>query len=136
MNQPKKALFIRYIISFCVAAGIVVIVFAIKGFFTDNAKTNIQLLHDAFFSSGALLMLFSGMLFIADEGGFLAITYILGRAIKTFIPFGRLQDETYAQYRERKTGKKEKNSPTGSVFFTGLFFFLISLLFLAIWYSM
>jgi hypothetical protein len=119
-----------------VAAGIVVIVFAIKGFFTDNAKTNIQLLHDAFFSTGALMMLFSGMLFIADEGGFLAITYILGRAIKTFIPFGRLQDETYAQYRERKTGKKEKNSPTGSVFFTGLFFFLISLLFLAIWYSM
>ncbi len=136
MDKQKKAFWIQYIISFCVAAGIVLIVFAIKGFFTDNAKTNIQLLHDAFFSAGALLMLFSAMMFIADEGGFLGITYVFGRAIKALIPFGRLQDETYAQYRERKTGKKEKNTATGSVFFTGLFFFVVSLIFLAIWYSL
>ena len=136
MEKEKKALLIRYIVSFCVASGLVLIVFTLKGFFTDNAKQNIQLLHDAFFASGALLMLFSAMLYLSSEGALLGISYVFGKAIKAvFIPFGRKDQETYAQYRERKLGNK-KNVAGGTIFLVGLLFVIVSVVFLIIWYQM
>ena len=135
MEQDKKSILIRYIACFCVASLIVFFVFVIKGFFEDTAKENMQILHDAFFTSGALLMLFSGLLYVSGEGVFLGVGYALGRAVRALIPFSKKPHETYAQYRERKTsGEKQKSDH--SLFFTGLFFFLISLIFLAIWYQL
>lgn len=135
MENETKSILKRYLVCFCVAIGLVVSVFAIKGFFTDNAKDNIQLLHDAFFGSGALLILFAGLLFVSGEGMFLGIGYALGRAIKALIPFSKKDHETYAQYRERKTGKP-KTKTDACIFFTGLFFVVISIIFLIIWYQM
>jgi hypothetical protein len=123
-------------VCFGVASALVLAVFAIKGFFTENAKANIQLLHDAFFSSGILLVLFSGLMFVSAEGALLGVSYVLGRAIKAvFVPFGRKDHETYAQYRERKLGTK-KTTGAGPVFLTGLVFVLVSVIFLIIWYQM
>ena len=61
MENETKSVLKRYLVCLCVGIGLVVAIFAIKGFFTDNAKGNIQLLHDAFFGAGALLMLFAGL---------------------------------------------------------------------------
>ena len=135
MEKDKKALLIRYIVCFCVACGMVLGVFALKGFFTGNAKDNMQLLHDAFFTAGILMVLFSGMLFVAGEGAFLGIGYVLERAFKALIPLGRREHESYAQYRERKLGKKKANSGT-PIFLTGLLFVVVSVVFLIIWYQM
>lgn len=135
MEKDIKSILKKYLVCFCVASGLVLAVFAIKGFFTSDAKMNIQILHDAFFSAGALLILFAGLLYVSGEGAFLGIGYALGRAIKALIPFSRKEHETYAQYRERKTGK-HKGSGEGCLFFTGLFFVLISVIFLIIWYQM
>ncbi len=135
MEKDKKALLIRYIVCFCVACGMVLGVFALKGFFTGNAKDNMQLLHDAFFSAGILMVLFSGMMFVAGEGAFLGVGYVLERAFKALIPLGRREYESYAQYRERKLGKKKVNSGT-PIFLTGLLFVVVSIVFLIIWYQM
>ena len=136
MEKEKKALLIRYLICFCVASGIVLAVFCINGFFTDNAKTNMKILSDAFFTAGGLFVLFSGMLFLSSEGAFLGVGYVLGRAVKAvFLPFGRKDHETYAQYRERKLGTK-KSSGGGAIFFTGLLFVIVSIIFLIIWYQL
>ena len=135
MEKDKKALLIRYIVCFCVASGIVLAVFALKGFFTGNAKANIQLLHDAFFSAGILLVLFSGLMFVSSEGALLGVSYVFSRAIKAvFLPFGRKDHETYAQYRERKLGAKKASSGT-PIFLTGLLFVVVSIVFLIIWYQ-
>ena len=134
MEQEKKAILIRYLICLAVGAGIVLAVFALKGFFMETAKENIQLLHDAFFSAGALMMLFSGLLYVSGEGAFLGIGYALGRAVRALIPFSNKPHETYAQYRERKTGERKKRDH--SLLLTGLFYFVISLIFLAIWYNL
>ena len=137
MEKDKKAVLRRYLVCFGIASAIVLGVFAIKGFFTADAKLNMQVLHDAFFTAGALFMLFSGLLFVSDEGAFLGVSFVLGKAFKAlFMPFGRKDTETYAEFRERKIGKKEKSSLKGCIFFTGLFFFVCSLIFLAIWYSL
>lgn len=136
MKKEKKALLIRYLICFCVASVIVLAVFAIRGFFTESAKANIQILHDAFFTAGILLVLFSGLVFVSGEGALLGVRYVFGTAIKAlFVPFGRKDQETFAQYRERKLGTK-KPSGAGPIFLTGLLFVLVSVIFLIIWYQL
>jgi hypothetical protein len=135
VEKDKKSVLIRYLVCFCVAIFITFLALWIKGFFKDTAKENMQVLHDAFFSAGALLMLFSGLLYVSGEGVFLGIGYALKSVARIFVPMSNRKMETYAEYRERKTGG-EKPKNTHSIFFTGLFFFLISLIFLAIWYQL
>ena len=136
MEKEKKALLAKYLICFCVASVIVLLVFAMQGFFSDDVKDNMRILHDAFFSAGILLVLFSGLLFVSGEGALLGVGYVLGRAVKAvFIPFGRKDHETYAQYRERKLGTKKAGSGT-PIFLTGLLFVVVSIVFLIIWYNM
>ena len=135
MENNKKEIIKKYVICFCVALLIVFFLLVLKGFFRDTAKENMQILHDVFFTSGALLMLFAALLFVSGEGIFLGVGYAFKSVARMFVPTFREKEETYAQYRERKTtGEKPKGK--SCIFFTGLFFFLISLIFLAIWYQL
>ena len=122
MNDDKKALLRKLLIDFGVGAILVVLVFSIKGFFIDT-----RVLADAFSSAGLLMILFSGLLYVSGEGAFLGIGYALGRAIKALIPFSHKEHETYAQYRERKTGKKK----TGDwcLVVAGLVYLLVGVIF-------
>ncbi len=135
MEKDKKAILIKYGICFGVAAGIMFMVFTIKGFFSTDARGNILILIDATFVAGAMLTMFAGLLFISGEGGFLGIGFVLNRVVKSFLPMGRKDTETYAQYRERKVGKVKKNG-NKCILFTGLFFLLLSVIFMIIWYNM
>ena len=133
MEPEKKAVLKKYITCFCVAAVITVLVFWIKGFFTDNAAANIQLLSDGFVVSGLLLTMFSAMIFISDEGGFLGLTFVARGLVQMFIPTGRRTHESYKEYRERKLGKTREPG-NGSILITGLLFLLIGVVFTIIWY--
>ena len=134
MKKEIKSFLIRYGISFAIAALITFAIIALKGFFTDKLRVNMQILSDSFFASGVLFMLVYGLLFISSEGGFIGIGFALKRAIRVFVPIYRKNEETFAQYRERKLAKKGGRGDS-CVFFTGLFFFLVSLIFLIIWYN-
>ncbi len=133
MKQENKTKLINYLICFGVAAAITLIVFAIKGFFTDSPGVNIQILADGFTVSGVLMTLFAGLMFVSGEGALLGVGFIMRSVLLFFIPAGRLKHETYAKYRERKLGKLKKASDH-SVLFTGLAFLLIGIIFTAIWY--
>ncbi len=135
MSNDKKTVWIKYAVCFGVAVGIMFIVFTIRGFFGNDAKANMLVLSDATFTAGALMTMFAGMLFISGEGGFLGIGYVLNRVVRSFIPMGRKNTETYAQYRERKTGKIKKPGDK-CLLFTGLFFLLLAVIFTIIWYNM
>ena len=132
MSGDKKSTLIKYLICFCVAVALTFVALLIQGFFKETLKENMHVLHNAFFASGALMMLFSGLLFVADEGAFLGVGYALGRAAKALLPFLGKDHETYAEYRERKSGKKSKFGKL-AIFLTGLLFLLVSLIFLWIW---
>lgn len=135
MGKENHGAWKKYLACFCVAIVISFFVVFIRGFFTDDAKMNIYVLCDAFFVSGLLLILFSGLVFVSGEGAFLGIGFALKRAARLFVPTFNRKEETYAEYRERKTGK-EKKKGDGCIFFTGLFFLVISLIFLFIWYQL
>lgn len=134
MKEERKALLKKYAISFGVAIVIMFFVLAMKSFFGDDAKANIVTLSDATFTAGMLLVCFYGMMFISGEGGLLGIGFVLNRVVKSFLPMGRKDTETYAQYRERKTGKTKKPGEK-CVLFTGLFFLLLSGIFIIVWYN-
>ena len=112
MKKETKALLTKYLICIGVALLITIIVFAIKGFFTDNIGVNIQILADGFFVSGIVMTMVAGLLYVSSEGMFIGIGFVLRNVILTFIPMGRTKQERYSDYRERKLGQIKKSSNT------------------------
>lgn len=132
MKQENQVKLIKYAVCFGVEILIGFLVIWAKGFFTDSAAVNLQILADAFFVSGILMTLFAGMLFISGEGALIGIGFVLRNVVLTFIPMGRAKHERYADYRARKLGeaKKQDNS---SILVTGLFFLIIGIILTVIW---
>ena len=133
MEQEKKKKLIGYTVNFVIASVITLTVFAIKGFFTDSLAVNLQILSDGFVVSGLILLAFAGMLFISGEGGLIGIGFVLRNVLLDFLPMGRMKQEVYAKYRERKMKelKEHRDICTPVV---GLIFFSIGVLFTVIWY--
>lgn len=132
MKKENKLLLTKYLICFGVAAAIMVVVFAINGFFTDNLRANFQVLSDGFTVSGVLLLLFAGMLFISSEGALIGIGYVMRNVALAFIPMGRAKHETFAKYRERKMSQVKKPGDH-CVLLTGLVFMIVGVICLVIW---
>ena len=136
VQQEKKSLLIKYGICFGVASLITVLVFWIRGFFTDNVGVNIQILSDGFFVSGILLLAFAGMMFISGEGALIGIGFVLRSVAQIFIPMGRRNHEFYGKYRERVLAEKKarKQESDHCALVVGLVFLAISIVFTVIWY--
>lgn len=137
MKQENKSLLIKYIICFSVASLMTVVVFWIRGFFTDNIGENIQILSDGFFVSGVLMLAFAGMMFISDEGALIGIGFVLRSVAQIFIPMGRKNHEFYGKYRERVLAEKKAKRKNGDhcILIVGLAFLAIGIVFAVIWYA-
>jgi len=133
VKQETKEKLIKYAVCFGVEALIAFLVIWSKGFFTDRAAVNIQILSDAFFVSGIMMTMFAGMLYISGEGGLIGIGFVLRNVVLAFIPMGRARHEKYADYRERKLSEAKKPGDH-CMLLTGLFFLAIGIIFTAIWY--
>lgn len=132
MKQETKVKLIKYAVCFGIEVLIAFLVIWSKGFFTESAAVNLQILADAFFVSGIIMTLFAGMLFISSEGALIGIGFVLRNVVLAFIPMGRAKHELYADYRARKL-KEAKKTEIGSVLVTGLFFLVIGITLTAIW---
>jgi len=135
VKEEKKSLLVKYLICLVVASAIMVIVFAINGFFTDDLRVNFQILTDGLTVSGLLLLLFAGLMFISREGALLGIGYVMRNVVLAFIPMGRTKHETYAQYRERKLGISKKPGDR-CVTVTGAVFMILGIICLIIWQNL
>lgn len=134
MKTDKNKLLTKYAVCVGVALLIMLAVFAIKGFFTDDTATNLNVLADGFTVPGMLLTLFAGLQFVGGEGAFLGIGFVLKSIVQAFIPMGRRNHEFYGQYRERKMSKLKKQGDR-CVLVVGLVFLAIGIAILAIWYT-
>ena len=133
MKQETKVKLIKYAVCVGVEVLIAFLVIWSKGFFTDSAAVNLQILADAFFVAGILMTLFAGMLFISGEGALIGIGFVLRNVVLAFIPMGRARHELYADYRARKLSEAKKWD-NSSILVTGLSFLLIGIALTAIWY--
>lgn len=133
MKQEPKGTLTKYAV--CLSIEVLIAFFVIwsKGFFTDSAAVNLQILSDAFFVSGILMTLFAGLMYVSSEGAFIGVGFVLRNVVLTFIPMGRAKHERYIDYRARKLseGKKQNDS---CILITGLCFLAVGILFTAIWY--
>lgn len=134
MKQENKTLLIKYIVCFCVASLIALVVFWIKGFFAHSLAVNIQILSDGLTVSGLLLTSYAAMLFLSSEGAFIGIGFVLRNIVQAFLPMGRKNHEFYAQYRERKLGEIRKPGDH-CVLVIGLMFLAAGIILTAIWYT-
>ncbi len=132
MKQETKVKLIKYAVCFGIEVLIAFLVIWSKGFFTESAAVNLQILADAFFVSGIIMTLFAGMLFISSEGALIGIGFVLRNVVLAFIPMGRAKHELYVDYRARKL-KEAKKTEISSVLVTGLFFLVIGITLTAIW---
>lgn len=133
MKQETKVKLIKYAVCVGVEVLIAFLVIWSKGFFTDSAAVNLQILADAFFVAGILMTLFAGMLFISSEGALIGIGFVLRNVVLAFIPMGRARHELYADYRARKLSEAKKRN-NSSILVTGLIFLIIGILLTGIWY--
>ena len=134
MISEKKNLLLKYAVCIGVALLITVAVFWSKGFFTDSAAVNIQILSDGFFVSGIVVSSVAGLLFLGGEGMFISIGFVLRNVVLTFIPGGRKKHERYADYRARKLEGLKKEGDH-CILVTGLSFLALGVLFSVIWYA-
>ena len=133
MKQETKVKLIKYAVCVGVEVLIAFLVIWSKGFFTDSAAVNLQILADAFFVAGILMTLFAGMLFVSGEGALIGIGFVLRNVVLAFIPMGRARHELYADYRARKLGEAKKRN-NSSILVTGLIFLITGILLTGIWY--
>ena len=132
MKEETKVTLRNYGICVGIEAVIAFLVIWSKGFFTQSAAVNIQILSDAFFVPGILMTLFAGMMYISGEGALIGIGFVLRNVALTFGPMGRAKQERYADYRARKLSQTKKHN-TGCVLVTGLIFLFIGIVFTVIW---
>ena len=134
MKQETKDALIKYGICIGVEALVAFLVIWSKGFFTQSAAVNIQILSDAFFVPGVLMTMFAGMAYIGSQGALVGISFVLRNAALTFIPMGRAKQERYADYRERKL-RETKKRDNKAILVSGLIFLIIGAALTAIWYA-
>lgn len=132
MKQETKIKLRNYGICFGVEVLIAFLVIWSKGFFTQSAAVNIQILSDAFFVAGILMTLFAAMMYISGEGALIGIGFVLRNVVLTFMPMGRAKQELYADYRARKL-KEAKKHNNSYMLVTGLVFLVIGIAFTVIW---
>ncbi len=133
MKQESKSTLKKYALCFGIEALIAFLVIWSKGFFTQSAAVNLQIISDAFFVSGILMTLFAGMLYVSSEGALIGIGFVLRNVVLSFIPMGRAKHEKYADYRERKLSEAKKRNDN-CILLTGLFFLAIGIILTLIWY--
>ena len=134
MKEETRVTLIKYAICFGIEALIAFFVIWSKGFFTDRAAVNIQILSDAFFVPGILMSLLAGMMYVSGEGALIGISFVLRNVVLAFVPMGRAKHELYADYRARKL-KEAKKHNNRYMLVSGLVFLFIGIVFTVIWYA-
>ena len=134
MQQETKVRLRNYGICVGIEVLIAFLVIWSKGFFTQSAAVNIQILSDAFFVSGILMTLFAGMMYVSSEGALIGIGFVLRNVVLAFVPMGRARHERYADYRARKLSEAKKHN-NSYMLVTGLIFLFIGIVFTVIWYA-
>ena len=130
MSNNIKNTIIKYSICVAICSLITVGVLFIKEYFTlTDIAQKYRFLSDAFVIPGILFMGFAGLVFLSDEGSFDGVGFALKKALKVIVPFIGLSNESYAEYRDRKH-KKGKTKGYSCMFFTGLAFFLVGVVFM------
>ncbi len=140
MNQTLKKILITCLIATAIAGIVTLSILMQRGWGATTQETY-KNFSDAFSVPGVLLMAISAVVWISQTGGFDAIGFIMGKVVRSLIPFGRsreLKGETYAEYKDRKHPSVSDNGEKSGVvklclLAVGALFVITSIVFAVLW---
>lgn len=128
----KKKL-LQYGICSVVGALLSLWVMSTQGMFIIHGepKVTLMILCDSFFVAGALLALMGALVWVSTTGFFDALSYALKTAAHMFLPFMKIQRQSFYDYKMEKEEKRGKTPYF--VLIVGLAYLLLAVIFLIIW---
>lgn len=124
----------KYLSSVTVAGLMTLLVLWINNFDTiENQADRLRVLADAFTVPGVIFMLVAALIWVASDGFFDGIGYAGRLTARMLLPFLKLEDEKYYDYKMRKADNRIHGY--SFIFFTGLAFFAVSLVWIALFYA-
>lgn len=131
-GSSKKTLIISYAITNAVCILSVIGILFLRDYFN---QTELQLkylaLADAFVIPGSLLLLFTALIACSNQGSLDAIGFMLKRFGQMFVPFSKKTHEKYGDYVE----KKKRVKGYGFLGWSGLIYFVIGMIFTALFFT-
>ena len=129
-----KKLLGKYLSAVTVAGLMTLLVLWINNFDTiDNSADRMRILADAFTVPGVIFMLVAALIWVASDGFFDGIGYAGRLTARMLLPFLKLNDEKYYDYKMRKADNRIHGY--SFIFFTGLAFFAVALVLIAMFYA-
>ena len=98
-------------------------------FFGQDLRNMYRLLSDAFMLPGFLMVAGGLMIWMSNEGAWHGVAFVVTRAVKFLLPFGRgTKDENYGEYVARQS--KKRVDGYSFVIVTGVIFLAVAALFM------
>lgn len=127
----KKSL-IKYSAAVGVASAMTVGILLLRDFGAlTSTSERLRHLADAFTIPGVIFMMVAALLWVSSDGFFDGVAYC-GRQLLRLVPFVKVADERYADFKERRGGKRVKGY--SFIFFTGLAFFAVAVVLIVLFY--
>lgn len=94
-----------------------------------------QMLCDAFFIPGTILVMVGCLMWASTTGFFDGVSYTMGLAVRSLIPWGRYKnDEKYVDYVERKRENRVRGY--GFLFISGAAALVVSAVYMILFYQL
>ena len=131
-NSKVKSTLIKYATAIGVAGIIAVFILWMRDFWNvEELSLQYHYLSDAFTIPGVLFIMFGCLLALSNEGSLDAIGFMLKRCIQMLNPFSKKEVQKYADY----VAGRKKVSGFAFLFFVGLLYLAIGVLFVILFYS-
>ncbi len=134
MSERWKKYAIKYGFSLVFAGSVAYAYISMRSFSGAARVDQYRMLCDAFSLPGMLLVLFGGLMWVAGKGTMDALGYIGKKLVASLIPGKRLdKEERYGDYVVRQ--REKRKGGYGFLFVSGGVCIAVSLVFLALYYS-
>jgi len=136
MKSKKIAYYAAFV---AVGAAISILIAALRGMFSaGGVREIIRLLCDSFVAAGGLLALIGLLVSLSDKGAFDGVSFGLNRLKTMLLPTKPGEVETYGDYKARMDEKHSKADRRAlrPMIFVGIGYFVLALIFFAIYKSM
>ena len=132
VHSNLKSILIKYGISIGIATGMVILTLWLHDFWKISILVDqYRLLTDAFTIPGITFILLGCLVALSNEGALSAIGWMLKRMFKFLNPFSDKNIEKYSEY----VANKKRVTGYSFLFYTGILFSAISVVFLILFYS-
>lgn len=133
MNKKVKAALIKYGISIGIGLLLAYTYISLRDFGAMELVDKYRTLCDAFTIPGVLLLMSGLLVTVSNEGALDGVGYILSQGLRMLIPGKSAGSEKFADYIERKRGKRVKGY--GFLYISAGLFLAITTVFMVLFYS-